>query len=47
MCGKDNAMEFKSEKVWENADIVADYGFHFRKAWESSGYNAGFKEHGW
>ena len=40
-------MESKSGKVRENADIVVDYGFRFGKAWESSGYDAGFKEHGW
>ena len=47
MCRKDNVMESESGKAQENADIVAEYGFCFEKAQESSGYDVGFKEHGW
>ena len=32
MCGKDNVMESESGKAWDNADMVTDYGFHFRQA---------------
>ena len=47
MCGKDNVMESESGKAQENVDIVAEYGFCFEKMQESSGYDVGFKEHGW
>ena len=47
MCGKDNVMESESGKAWDNVDMVTDYGFHLRKAQESSEYNVDHKKHGW
>ena len=43
MCRKDNVMESESRAVQENMD----YGFHFGKAQESSGYDVDCKKRGW